>query len=204
MQAVQQDTFTLPAPRLQGRMSLEAALAARRSRRAYSSDPVALVDVAQLLWAAQGITDEEGRRTAPSAGALFPLEVYLSATRVEGLPAGIYKYDPAEHCLIPHVAGDRRRQLTVAASDQDCVRFSACAILFAAVYERTMAKYGGRARQLVCMEAAHALGNAHLEATALGLSSCPVGSFDAEELRRAAQLPAAEEPVYLLTVGKPA
>ena len=204
MQAVQQETIALPAPRLKGRMTVEAALASRRSRRAYAGDPVALVDAAQLLWAAQGVTGPEGRRTAPSAGALFPLEVYLSATRVEGLPPGIYKYSPAEHSLVLHVAGDRRRQLTAAAADQDCMRFSACALLFAAVYERTTVKYGRRSMQLVCMEAAHALGNAHLQATALGLSSCPVGAFDAEQIRQAAQLPDSEEPVYLLTAGKPA
>jgi SagB-type dehydrogenase family enzyme len=204
MQAVHQELITLPAPRLKGSMSVETALAVRRSRRAYSGNPLTLAEAAQLLWAAQGITGPEGRRTAPSAGALFPLEVYLSATRIEGLAAGIYKYIPADHSLALHAAGDRRRSLTAAASDQDCMRFSACAFLFAAAYERTTVKYGSHGRQYVCMEAAHALANAQLQATALGLSTCPVGAFDPAAVRLAAELPDSEEPVYLLTAGKPA
>jgi SagB-type dehydrogenase family enzyme len=183
-------------------MSIEEVIAARRSRRAYSSQPVTLAEAGQLLWAAQGITGPENQRTAPSAGALYPLEVYLSATRVEGLAPGIYKYDPEQHSLVLHAAGDRRKDLTAVAADQDCMRFSACAILFAAVYERTAAKYGDRAARFICIETGHALENVYLQATALGLGTCLVGAFEPGDVARVAELPADEKPVCMLTAGR--
>jgi SagB-type dehydrogenase family enzyme len=183
---VQEKTVHLPAPREQGRMSLEEAIAARRSRRAYKSDPLKLNEAGQLLWAAQGITGPEQQRTAPSAGALYPLETYLAATRVEGLAPGVYKYRPEYHDLVLRMPGDRRRELTAAASDQDCVRFSACVIVFAAVYERTTAKYGSRGVSFVRMEAAHASQNVYLQAASLGLGTVAVGAFDEAEIRRIA------------------
>jgi SagB-type dehydrogenase family enzyme len=202
MTVVQQETVALPAPRRKGAMSVEECIAARRSRRAYASDPVTLAELGQLLWAAQGITGPEGQRTAPSAGALYPLELYVSASRVGGLAPGIYKYSPENHDLTLHIAGDRRRELTALAKDQDCMRFSACAILFAAVFERTASKYADRALRFVCMEVGHAAENMCLQATALGLGTCVVGAFEPAELRREVQLPKQEEPVSMLTVGR--
>lgn len=201
MPAIQQQTIALPQPRRKGKMSIEEAIRARRSRRAYSSQPVSLADAGQLLWAAQGITGPEKQRTAPSAGALYPLELYLSAARVEGLAPGIYKYDPEEHQLIPHVAGERRRELTAAANDQDCMRFSAWALLFAAVRERTEAKYEGRAPRFICIETGHAVANVYLQAAALGLGTCIVGAFDPDAAARVAELPPEEEIVCLMTAG---
>jgi SagB-type dehydrogenase family enzyme len=183
-------------------MSIEAAIAARRSRRAYTSEPVTLGEAGQLLWAAQGITGPEGQRTACSAGALYPLEVYLSATRVDGLPPGIYKYDPQSHGLSLQVAGDRRSEFTAAAFDQDCMRFSACAILFAAVFERTTVKYGGRGELYVHIEVGQASENVYLQATALGLGTCIVGAFEPADVGRIAQLPPEEKAVCMLTVGR--
>ena len=202
MTVVQQETVALPAPQRKGTMSLEESIAARRSRRAYASHPVTLAELGQLLWAAQGITGPEGQRTAPSAGALYPLELYVSASKVEGLAPGIYKYDPEHHDLTLHVAGDRRRELTAAAKDQDCMRFSACAILFAADYERTASKYAERAIRFVCLEVGHASENVYLQATALGLGTCAIGAFEPAELRREVQLPKEEEPVSMLTIGR--
>jgi SagB-type dehydrogenase family enzyme len=202
MTGVQEKAVHLPAARGRGRMSLEEAIAARRSRRAYTSDPLKLSEVGQLLWAAQGITGPEQQRTAPSAGALYPLETYLAATRVEGLAPGVYKYRPASHDLVLTVPGDLRRELTAAASDQDCVRFSACVVMFAAVYERTTVKYGDHGVSFVRMEAAHASQNVYLQATSLGLGTVAVGKFDAGEVRRIAGLAEGEEPVYLMAVGK--
>jgi SagB-type dehydrogenase family enzyme len=192
----------LPAVRERGRMSLEEAIAKRRSRRAYKSDPVKLSQVGQLLWAAQGITGPEQQRTAPSAGALYPLELYLAATRVEGLAPGVYKYRPENHDLVLSTPGDRRRDITAAASDQDCVRFSACVLVFAAVCERTAVRFGDRADCFVRMEAAHASQNVYLQATALGLGTVAVGAFDEGEIRRIARLREGEDPVYLMAVGK--
>jgi SagB-type dehydrogenase family enzyme len=202
MLEVQEQTIQLPAPKLKGRMSLEEAIASRRSRRAYRADPVKLAEAGQLLWAAQGITDpEEGKRAAPSAAALYPLEVYLVATKVDGLAPGVYKYRPEEHDLVLHTAGNLRRELAVSI-DQDCVRFSACVLVFAGVYERVTAKFGERGVCFVHMEAAHAAQNVQLQATALQLGSVMVGAFKKDSVRRILNLPDDEEPVYLMAFGK--
>lgn len=202
MLEVQEQTIQLPAPRRKGRMSVEEAIATRRSKRAYRSDPVELAEAGQLLWAAQGVTDEkERKRAAPSAGGLYPLETYLVATKVDGLAPGVYKYRPEEHDLVLQTSGERRRELA-ALIDQDCIRFSACVLVFAAVYERITARLGERSVCFVHMEAAHAAENVQLQGTALGLGSVVVGVFRADEIRRILALQEGEVPVYLMAVGK--
>jgi len=196
------EVIALPKPRLKGGMSLEEAIAARRSKRGYRGEPLRLNDTAQLLWAAQGITGPEDKRAAPSAGALFPLELYLSVTKVEGIPPGVYKYDPAAHSLTLHRDGDRRRELTAAAMDQDCVRFSAGVLIFTAVASRTVGKYGERGRRYIDMEAAHASENVYLQAAALGLGTVAVGAFDPAAVTKCLELPRAHKPVYLMPVGR--
>lgn len=183
-------------------MSLEEAIAARRSRRAYRGDPIRLTEAGQLLWAAQGITDPaEQKRAAPSAAALYALETYLVATKVEGLAPGVYKYRPEEHDLALHAAGERRRELA-ASIDQDCVRFSAAMLVFAGVRKRLTPRFGDRADRFIDMEAAHAAENVQLQGTALGLGTVCIGGFKAVEIRRILDLPDGEEPVYLMAVGK--
>jgi hypothetical protein len=81
----------LPPPRLASPISIESALRRRRSVREFDRKPVTLLEVSQLLWAAQGLTDPEGKHTAPSAGALYPLEVFLVAGKEGELPAGVYR-----------------------------------------------------------------------------------------------------------------
>jgi SagB-type dehydrogenase family enzyme len=201
MLEVQEQTIRLTAPKRKGRMSIEEAIAARRSRRGYRSNPIKLSDAGQLLWAAQGVTDAENHRAAPSGGALYPLETYLVATKVDGLAPGVYRYRPAEHDLVLQSAGARRADLA-ASIDQDCIRFSACVIVFAGVYARTTVRFGERGVRYVHMEAAHAAQNVQLQATALGLGSVVVGSFKEAEISRIVGLPDGEEPVYLMAVGK--
>ncbi len=192
----------LPAPKLKGRMSLEEAIAARRSKRAYRADPLRLGEVGQLLWSAQGITDpKEHKRAAPSAGALYPLETYLVATKVDGLAPGVYRYRPEEHDLVLQTAGRKRPDLA-ASIDQDCVRFSTCMLVFAGVYKRSEVRFKERTECFVHMEAAHAAENVQLQTTALGLGSVVVGAFDAKEISRILGLPKGETPVYLMAVGK--
>jgi len=202
MLEIQEQTIQLPAPRLKGRVSVEEAIGSRRSRRAYLADPVKLAEAGQLLWAAQGVTDpEEGKRAAPSAAALYPLETYLVATKVDGLAPGVYRYRPEEHDLVLHTPGNLRRDLAVSI-DQDCVRFSACLLVFAGVYARTTVKFGERGVCFVHMEAAHAAQNVQLQATALHLGSVVIGAFKKDEIHRILDLPEGEEPVYLMAVGK--
>jgi len=195
-------TVRLPEPRTKGTMSVEAAIAARRSQRAYRSDPLTLAEAAQLLWSAQGITGPERQRTAPSAGALFPLELYLCVSRVEGLEPGTYRYRPRPHELVLVSPGDPRRELAAAALGQDCIRFSSCILLFAAVPERITVKYGQRGLRYIHMEAGHAAQNVYLQATALGLGTVVVGAFDDAQVSRIAHLAAGEEAVYMMPVGK--
>ncbi len=199
---VTQEVITLPAPRRKGRMSLEEAILARRSHRGFRSDPLKLAEAGQLLWAAQGITDAEGHRTSPSAGALYPMETYLAVTRVEGLAPGVYHYRPEQHDLVLEKPGDVRRALTAAAHDQDCVRFSACVMLFAAVYERTTVKYGERGVGFVLREAGHAAQNVYLQAASLGLGIVVAAAFEAADVRRVTGLPEDQDPVYLIPLGK--
>jgi SagB-type dehydrogenase family enzyme len=157
--------------------------------------------VSQLLWAAQGITSASGKRTAPSAGALHPLEIHLVAVHVEDLPRGRYDYDPVNHALTRRSVEDRRRELAAAAHHQDCVRNAAAVLVIAAVFERTTGKYGERGVRYVHMEAGHAAQNVYLQATVLGIGAALVGSFDDGAVKRVLELPEEEEALGLLALG---
>jgi SagB-type dehydrogenase family enzyme len=195
-------TYALPRPRTKSDVPLEQCLLERRSVRSYRNAPLTLGEVGQLLWAAQGITAEGRLRTAPSAGALYPLEVYLVAGKVDGIPAGLYHYRPGRHELVLSRLGDLTRDLARAALEQDCIRESAVSILFTAVYARTTGKYGQRGQRYVYMEAGHAAQNVCLQATALGLGTVTVGAFRDGEIKQVAGLPEVHEPVYLMAVGR--
>ena len=193
----------LPDPKSRGIVSLEDSLAKRRSVREYDNTPLSLEEVSQLLWAAQGITAHWGARTAPSAGALYPLEVIVVVGNVVDLPPGGYRYDPKGHELAGITLGDLRPQLASAALGQSAVRNAAINVVFTAVYQRTTRKYGDRGIQYVHMEAGHAAQNLCLQATALGLGTVPIGAFDDEQVGRLLNLPKDERPLYLIPVGKP-
>jgi SagB-type dehydrogenase family enzyme len=192
----------LPAPRVSGDPAIEHALHTRRSLREYGGEGLGLAELAQLLWAAQGVTTRDGRRTAPSAGALYPLEVYAVAGSVADLPAGVYRYIPADHRLIRVAAGDRRRALAAAALGQDWLASAPAAILIAAVFERLRRRYGARADQYVHFEAGCAAENVALQAEALGLGTVVVGAFDDDEVGKAAALSAGERPLAILPLGR--
>ena len=196
-------TIALPSPRIQSQTSVEAALLTRRSVRTYSDDPLTLSQAGQLLWAAQGITDPNGLRTAPSAGALYPLELYLVVKSVDGLSPGIYHYLPTDHQLRLLSEGEVSDQLSSAALRQSAVKNAPAVIVFSAVPERTTARYGERGMQYVFMEAGHAAQNLLLEAVALGLGAVPIGAFQDEQVQEALQLPANQQPLYLIPVGHP-
>jgi len=194
-------SLALPPPRTKGEVSLERCLFKRRSVRSFKNAALPLTDLSQLLWAAQGITAEGYLRTALSAGALYPLEVYLAAGNVDGLPPGLYHYLPKPHELALAKAGDLRHELARAAGSQDCVANAAAIILFTAVYARTSGKYGQRAIRYVHLETGHAAQNVCLQATALGLGTVTVGAFEDDEVKRVAALPPSHEPVYLMPIG---
>ena len=188
----------LPAPRKKGTLTLEEALSQRRSVRAFREIPLTLEEIGQLLWAAQGITDPAGHRSAPSAGALYPLEVYVLTQEA------LYHYDPPEHRLDLHQPGDLRSALHAAALRQDAVLDAPAVFVIAAVYERTEKKYGQkRTPRYVHLEAGHAAQNLLLQATALELGAVPVGAFSDGDVKKALSLPDGQQPLYLIPVGRP-
>jgi len=191
----------LPDPKTKGEISVEQALLERRSVREYREGALTLAQAAQLLWAAQGITSREGLRTAPSAGAFYPLEVYLAVGEVTGLQPGVYRYDPDAHVLYQVTEKDRRAELAGAALGQSCIEESAAVLVFTAVYERTTRKYGQRGVRYVHMEAGHAAQNVFLQATVLGLAAVVVGAFDDRAVMTLLQRGADEHPLYLMPVG---
>ena len=195
-------TVELPAPSVDGRIAVEKALGERRSVRSYARSPLTLQQLSQLLWAAQGATDQDGGRTAPSAGALYPLELYLVATEVAGLEAGVYHYLVERHRLERVVAGDLRRRLTAAARGQDWMSRAPAALVVTGVVARTAQKYGGRARRYVQMEVGAVAENVHLQATAAGLGTTFVGAFDDAAVTELLGLAVGEEPFAILPVGK--
>ncbi|GAB4279321.1 MAG: SagB/ThcOx family dehydrogenase [Deferrisomatales bacterium] len=190
-----------PAPK-RGAVSLEEALWGRRSVRDFREDPLELGVVARLLWAAQGLSGGRRARTAPSAGALYPLELYLVAGAVEGLSQGTFRYHPHEHALLQVAEGDRREVLAGAAYAQPWVAAGAALVAVAGCYERTAAKYGEKGVRYVHLEAGHAAQNLQLQAGVLGLGSVCVGAFDGDEVARLVPLAKGETPLYLIPVGK--
>ncbi|KAF0110326.1 MAG: noxC3 [Chloroflexi bacterium] len=195
--------INLPEPKYDSNTSVEQALFERRSVREYKDEPLTLTEVSQLLWAAQGITDAgRGLRTAPSAGALYPLEVYVVMGNVVGAAQGVYKYKPHEHKLVKVKVGDVRDELTLAAHGQTWVGKGAIVIVFSAVYERTTRKYGDRGIKYVYTEAGHAAQNVFLQTVSLDLGTVVVGAFVDEEVRKILNMPDEEHPLYIMPVGK--
>lgn len=196
--------IALPAPKLTGTVSLEEALVKRRSIRNFSDYALSLVDISQLLWAAQGITDPSGFRTAPSAGGLYPLEIYLAVGRVTGLETGVYRYEPEAHKLVNVLSIDRRSELAAAAVGQMWISDAAAIIVISAVYERTTSKYGERGIRYVHMEAGHSAQNVCLQAVALGIATTTVGAFDDQRVAGLLGSPSGHKPLYLMPVGSQA
>ncbi len=189
----------LPAPNLEGTMPLEQALLKRRSVRAFQPEgEISLPELAQILWSAQGVTEPRyGFRTAPSAGATFPLEI-LAVMR-----EGIFQYLPSEHAVRKFSEKDAREDLARAALGQWFIAEAPLTVAICAVPERTTARYGSRGIRYIHFEAGHVAQNIHLQAVALGLGSVAVGAFDDEAVSQALELPSELKPLYLITVGRP-
>ncbi len=189
---------SLPLPRRQGPLSLEAALARRRSVRRFAARSLAAEQIGQLCWAAQGVTEPaSGKRTAPSAGALYPLELDVVTA------AGVYRYAPGTHGLARRVDGDVRDRLSDAALGQQWVEDAPVVLVLSGVPARTQRKYGDRAERYVVPEAGHAAQNVLLQAEALDLAAVPVGAFQDDPVAKVLDLSRGERPLYLIPVGHP-
>ncbi|NLE76646.1 MAG: SagB/ThcOx family dehydrogenase [Chloroflexi bacterium] len=187
----------LPTPQTAGERSLEEALAERRSVREFAPRPLTDAEVGQLLWAAQGVNRPGGYRTAPSAGAFYPLELYLVDA------AAVWRYNVAEHSLERWGESDRRAALCQAALNQEAVCHAPAVFVFTAVPERTTGKYGQRGLQYIWLEAGHAAQNLLLQAAALGLGAVPIGAFHDDGLLAALATPPDQIALYLIAVGQP-
>jgi SagB-type dehydrogenase family enzyme len=206
-------TVELSQPTLSGNMSVEEAMLLRRSVRDYTNDAIELDQLAQLLWAAYGLTQEiqdgpdflrGGLKTAPSAGALYPLEIYVVAGNVKGLEPGVYKYIAEDHSLVLNQDGDVRNQLEDATLNQKMVKRAPVSLVFTAVYSRTTNKYGDRgSERYVCTDLGHSAQNVYLQATSLGLGTCAMGAFTDELVRAVMNIPFEETPLYVMPVGVP-
>ena len=195
----------LPRPRGQSEHSVEAVIADRRSRRTYADEPLTQADLGQLLWAAQGITDRSSsHRAAPSAGALYPLELYVVVgdPGVTDLATGVYRYRPETHQLARGSTEDVQTALADAAVDQRFVERAPVDIVVCGVDARTTGKYGTRGkRRYVPMEAGHAGQNIYLQAEARGLSTVAIGAFDDGEVLDVLGASTNQRPLYVFPVG---
>ena len=189
----------LPEPRLKSDVSLEEALYERRSTRQYADSPLTLSDVSQLLWAAQGITENStGKRTAPSAQRFYPLEIYLVAGNVENLAPGIYLYSPAGHELEKIKDGDMRADLGGRPDSQK----APVDIIIAANFSKVPEKFGAEGTKWIYLECGHAAQNICLQATALNLGTVTAAGFPEDKIKSLLGLPAEKGILYLMPVGK--
>jgi SagB-type dehydrogenase family enzyme len=194
------ESFKLPQPKLSSKTSVEEALSKRRSVRDYGEDSLSIEEISQLLWSAQGITVKWGGRTAPSAGALYPLEIYVIVGKIKGLTPGLYHYDPEKHAVTKKADGDLRQKLTEASLYQDEITRAPATFVITAVYERTMKKYEQRGIQYVHMEVGAVAENIYLQAETLNLGTVFIGAFEDEKVKKAMGIK--EEPLGIMPVGE--
>jgi len=193
-------TIKLPEPALKGKKTFEEVLLKRRSIRLYKDDALLLTQISQLMFAAQGITAPWGGRTSPSAGATYPVEIYLVAGNVEGLKPGLYHYIVSSHSLVQKASGDIRKMLSLAALKQKSIEKAPATIVIAAEFSRTTGRYGERGIRYVYMEAGHVSQNIYLQAESIGLGTVAIGAFDDKLVKDIMKIN--QDVLYLMPVGK--
>ena len=203
-------TYILPSPITDGTVSVEYALANRRSNRQYTDQALSSEHLAQILWSAYGVTKPElerpslrgGFRTAPSAGGRYPFEIYAVIGNVTGIEPGVYRYISEEHKIVRTIAKDIREEFCAVALGQTFVKEAPVSIFYTAIFSRTTERYGERGSQrYVWIDLGHSAENIYLQAEALGLGACVIGSFYDEQMVELMQLPEEEKPMYIATVG---
>lgn len=198
--SAQTEAIKLPKVNLKGELSLEETLKERKSRRSYQKSELKIDEISQLLWAAQGINRNDGGRTAPSAGALYPLEIYLLVGNVKNLNVGLYQYDPMNHSLI--IKNNKNLIPSLTNVMQQFVTNGAAIIIITGVYERTTQKYGERGIRYVHMDVGFTCQNIYLQAESLGLGTVFMGAFNDNLLSDILQLPKNHKPLGVMPVGR--
>jgi SagB-type dehydrogenase family enzyme len=185
-------------------LTVEKAIANRRSQRDFTGEKMSLAELSHLLYYSSGVTDKrDGLRAAPSAGATYPIEVYAIVNNVEGLAKGIYHYLISSHELELLREGDFRNEMSQAALQERMFKQANVIVALSAVFQRTQQRYRERAQRYICFEAGHIAQNTYLVATSLGLGACAIGAFYDDEFNRLLGLNGENESVlYLLAVGK--
>jgi SagB-type dehydrogenase family enzyme len=216
---MRQTRIKLPSPQLKGKVSLEETILRRRAVRRYRRDPLDLSQLSQILWSAQGITGTREFRASPSAGATYPLEIFVlvgkqgvidsevpmqSGQAPEALQDGIYHYEVDSHSLSLHKPGDLRPDLARAALDQEFIIDAPVDIVICALYNRTSYRYGRRGERYVHIEVGHVGENIHLQAVALGLATVEIGAFNDEEVGKVLRVEEQIKPLYIMPLSKKA
>lgn len=188
----------LPAPQTNGSFSLEQSLANRRSVREFTDEPLTITQIGQLCWAAQGITEPNKEfRTAPSAGAVYPIQLYVM------LPDGLYIYQPQKHELTLAIGKDLRNAVFTSSFNQRVVQKAPCTFIITGNSKKAEAKYRNRGERFTLIETGHIAQNIHLQAVSLGLGSVPIGVMDTKAIAQILKLPENNEVFYMIPVGKP-
>jgi len=206
------EIIDLPEPEYDSETSIEKTLKERRSIRSYTNEVLTISEISQILWAAYGVTLYEdgmpdflrgGLKTAPSAGATYPLEIYVVVSDVTDLPIGIYKYKPDGHKLLKISDEDKRDGLFEAAYSQEWVKDAPASLVYSAVFSRTTKRYGERGRErYVCMDLGHSAENVYLQVVSLNMGTVAIGAFDDQKLKLIVNMTKEEEPLYIMPLGK--
>jgi SagB-type dehydrogenase family enzyme len=194
----------LPRPRTKGQDTLEEVIKRRRTIRSFRSTSMTQDQLSQLLWAAQGITEERGsKRAAPSGGALYPIDVYavVGAGGVEGVQPAIYRYEPNDHSVSLVVEGDLRQPLARASLSQMWMAKAPVSVVITSEYSRITSKYGERGVRYAMIEAGHVAQNIFLQAEALGMGAGIVGAFHDKDVIQVMKIPLSHEPLLILPIG---
>lgn len=204
-------TYKLPGVAKKGSISVEEALSQRRTHRNYSNRKLNAQEVSQILWASYGISqlapDEPyikgGYRTSPSAGAVYPLIIYLISNNLKDIEPGVYLYDPEQHTLIQKIGKDIKKELTAAALDQQMITDAPACIIISSTSEKMIERYGDTlSKKFIYMEAGHVAQNVYLQAESLRLGTCSIGAFIEKDVKAVLQLQDNEEPLYIMPIGK--
>jgi len=196
--------MNLTPPILDGGMSLEKAIKQRRTVRSFERTPITKQQFSQILWAAQGITENRRfKRAAPSGGALYPADVYVVVGQscVEELTAGVYHYIPSDHSVQKGADGDRRRDIAIASLGQMWMASAPVQFVVTAEYSRITIKYGDRGVRYALIEIGHIGQNIFLQCQAVGLAAGIVGAFNDREVARVLGIETDHEPIIIFPVG---
>lgn len=196
------DYIALPKPKVKGFISVEEVLDKRRSIRQFLKTPLNIYELSQILWAAYGTNTKDGKKTTPSAGATYPLEIYIVAKNFEDLKEGLYKYISENHSLKVLKEGDFLNQLAETTYQPEMCKNAAALLVITSVNERTTSVYGQRGMRYIYMEAGHSAQNISLQGVALGIGSVLVGAFDDSKVSNALSLKRGEMPLYIIPIGK--